>query len=111
MPDRLRPALRAWVFTAKAAPCQKRGTKGRVREGQSPTNGVNALKADELRKLDAFFKKTFMSPALQVKARPRKDDSCELYIGEDFLGIIDRIEDEGEVSYNLAMAILDIDLE
>ncbi|MCC0031748.1 MAG: DUF3126 family protein [Hyphomicrobiales bacterium] len=69
------------------------------------------MKADELRKLDAFFKKTFMNQALQIKARPRKDDSCELYIGEEFLGIVDRVEEEGEVSYNLAMAILDIDLE
>ncbi|MCB1417787.1 MAG: DUF3126 family protein [Notoacmeibacter sp.] len=69
------------------------------------------MKADELRKLDAYFKKTFMNQALQIKARPRKDDSCELYIGEEFLGIVDRVEEEGEVSYNLAMAILDIDLE
>ena len=52
-----------------------------------------------------------MNQALQVKARPRKSDSCELYLGDEFLGIIDRIEEEGEVSYNLAMAILDIDLE
>ena len=74
-------------------------------------NGVDPLKADELRKLDAYFKKTFMNQALQIKARPRKDDSCELYIGEEFLGIVDRVEEEGEVSYNLAMAILDIDLE
>ena len=69
------------------------------------------MKADELRKLDAYFKKTFMNQALQIKARPRKDDSCELYMGEEFLGIVDRVEEEGEVSYNLAMAILDIDLE
>ena len=79
--------------------------------GPRRSNGVDALKADELRKLDAFFKKTFMNQALQIKARPRKDDSCELYIGEEFLGIVDRVEEEGEVSYNLAMAILDIDLE
>lgn len=71
----------------------------------------DTLKPDELRKLDAYFKRTFMNQALQVKARPRKSDSCELYLGDEFLGIIDRIEEEGEVSYNLAMAILDIDLE
>lgn len=71
----------------------------------------DTLKPDELRKLDAYFKRTFMNQALQVKARPRKTDSCELYLGDEFLGIIDRIEEEGEVSYNLAMAILDIDLE
>ncbi|QDZ00838.1 DUF3126 family protein [Nitratireductor mangrovi] len=68
------------------------------------------MKPEEIRKLDAYFKKTFSNPRLEVKARPRKDDSCELYLGDEFLGIIYRDEDEGELSYNFSMAILDIDL-
>ena len=51
-----------------------------------------------------------MNPSLMVKARPRKDDSCELYLGDEFLGIIFKDEEEGELSYNFSMAILDIDL-
>lgn len=69
------------------------------------------MKPDEIRQLDAFFKRKFQNPHLEVKARPRKDDSCELYVGEEFLGIIFRDEDEGELSYNFSMAILDVDLE
>lgn len=69
------------------------------------------LKPDEIKKLDAFFKKTFQNSGLKVKARPKKDDSCEVYLGDEFLGIIYRDEDEGELSYNFSMAILDIDLE
>jgi hypothetical protein len=69
------------------------------------------LKQDELRKLDAYFKRTFQNMNLQVKARPRKDDSCELYLGDEFLGIIYRTEDEGELSFDLTMSILDIDLD
>ena len=68
------------------------------------------LKPEEIRKLEAYFKRTFENPKLEVRARPRKDDSCELYLGDEFLGIVSRIEDEGEVSYDLSMAILDIDL-
>ncbi|OPB29585.1 DUF3126 family protein [Bartonella sp. WD12.1] len=68
------------------------------------------MNADEIRKLDSYFKKTFQNSALQVKARPKKDDSCEVYIGDEFLGIIYRDEDENELSYNFSMAILDIDL-
>lgn len=68
------------------------------------------MKPDEIRKLEAYFKRTFENPKLEVRARPRKDDSCELYLGDEFLGIVSRIEDEGEVSYDLSMAILDIDL-
>jgi hypothetical protein len=69
-----------------------------------------SLKPEEIRKLDAYFKRTFNNPTLEVKARPRKDDSCELYIGDEFLGIIFRDDDDGELSYNFSMAILDVDL-
>ncbi|QLC52618.1 DUF3126 family protein [Bartonella alsatica] len=68
------------------------------------------MNADEIRKLDSYFKNIFQNSALQVRARPKKDDSCELYIGNEFLGIIYRDEDEDELSYNFSMAILDIDL-
>ncbi len=69
------------------------------------------MKPDELKTLSAYFNKVFKTPNLIVKARPKKDDSAEVYIGEEFLGVLYRDEDEGELSYNFSMAILDIDLE
>ena len=69
------------------------------------------MKPEEIRKLEAYFKRLFMTPGLQVRARPRKDDSAELYRDDEFLGVIYREEDEGELSYNFSMAILDIDLD
>jgi Protein of unknown function (DUF3126) len=48
---------------------------------------------------------------MSVKKRPQKDDSAEVYIGEEFVGVIFRDEEDGELSYNFSMAILDIDLE
>ncbi len=68
------------------------------------------MKPEELKKLDAYFKRVFMNPALQVKARPRKDDSAELFLGEEFLGLIYRDDEDGDLSYNFSMAILDMDL-
>ena len=69
------------------------------------------MKPDEIKKLDGYFKCKFQNRSLQVKPRPRKDDSCELYLDDEFLGVIYRDEDEGELSYNFSMAILDIDLD
>lgn len=69
------------------------------------------MNADEIKKLDNYFKTTFQNSALHVKARPKKDDSCEVYIGDEFLGVIYRDDDEDELSYNFSMAILDIDLK
>lgn len=69
------------------------------------------MNADELTLLTKYFRKTFDNPSLAVKARPKITDSAELYLGEEFLGIVTKIEDEGEVSFDLSMSILDFDLE
>jgi Protein of unknown function (DUF3126) len=69
------------------------------------------VKPEELKKLDAYFKKTFNNSAIQVKARPRKDDSAEVFVGEDFLGLVYRDDEDGDLSYNFSMAILDMDLD
>jgi hypothetical protein len=67
------------------------------------------LKPEELKKLDAYLKRT-LNPGIAVKARPRKDDSAEVYIGEEFLGVIYRDDEDGDLSYNFSMAILEVDL-
>jgi hypothetical protein len=46
-----------------------------------------------------------------VRARPKKDDSAEVYIGDDFVAVLFREEEDGELSYQFQMAILDVDLE
>ena len=69
------------------------------------------MKPDELAKLTAYFQKVFNNSTLVAKARPQKKDSCELYVGDEFVGIVSRDDEDGDLSYNFAMAILDIDLE
>ena len=66
------------------------------------------MKPEEIRKLTAYLKRVFQSPNIDVKARPRKEDSAEVYVGDEFIGLIYKDEDEGD--YNFQMAILDIDL-
>ena len=67
------------------------------------------MKPDEIKKLDAYLKRT-LNPAISVKARPRKDDSGEVYVGDEFIGVIFRDDEDGELSYNFSMAILSEDL-
>lgn len=69
------------------------------------------MKPDEIAKLTKFLRAKFELPAIAVKKRPQKDDSAEVYIGEEFIGVIFRDEEDGELSYNFSMAILDFDLE
>jgi hypothetical protein len=69
------------------------------------------LKPDELTKLTQYLRMKFELPAIQVRKRPQKDDSAEVYIGDEFIGVLFRDDEDGELSYNFQMAILEIDLE
>jgi hypothetical protein len=67
---------------------------------------------EELKKIEAFLRRTLGSPTITVKARPRKSDSAEVMVGDEFIGLIFKDdEDEDDLSYNFQMAILAIDLE
>ena len=64
----------------------------------------------EIARLQQYFRTKFNLQNLTIRARPNKDDSAEVYFGDEFLGVIFRDDEEGEVSYDFNMAILDIDL-
>jgi hypothetical protein len=66
---------------------------------------------DEIIKLERYLKKIFRLPVLEVKQRPRKEDSAEVFVGDEFIGVIFRDEEEGETAYQFQMAILDYDLK
>jgi hypothetical protein len=65
----------------------------------------------EIRKLDAYLKRVFNNARIRVVPRPKKEDSAEVYIGEEFIGVLFVDDEDGERSYNFQMAILEQDLE
>ncbi|SJZ50422.1 DUF3126 family protein [Consotaella salsifontis] len=69
------------------------------------------MKPEEIRKVQGYLRSRFPQTPIQVRALPRKSDSAEVYIDEEFVGLIAKDEEEGELSYHFTMTILDIDLE
>ena len=69
------------------------------------------MNSNELARLQAYLRKTFGTRTLEVRARPKKEDSAEVFIGDEFIAVLFREEEDGEVSYQFQMAILDLDLE
>ena len=65
---------------------------------------------DEIVKLERYLQRVFRLPTLEVKQRPRKEDSAEVYVGDEFIGVLFRDDDEVETAYQFQMAILDYDL-
>lgn len=64
----------------------------------------------EIARLQQYLQTKFGLPDLTIRARPNKDDSAEVYLGDEFIGVIFRDDEEGDVSYDFNMAILEIDL-
>jgi hypothetical protein len=69
------------------------------------------LNPEEIKKLTRFLRAKFQLVNIEVRRRPQKNDSAEVYIGDEFIGVIFRDDEDGELSYNFSMAILDFDLE
>jgi hypothetical protein len=67
--------------------------------------------AQEIKKLDTYLKRLFGNVQLRVVPRPKKDDSAEVYIGEEFIGVLFVDDEDDDRSYNFQMAILETDLE
>jgi hypothetical protein len=65
----------------------------------------------EIIKLQKFLQQKFGNRALDVRPRPKQDDSAEVYVGDEFLGLIYVDDEDGDRSYNFTMAILDVDLD
>jgi hypothetical protein len=65
----------------------------------------------EVRKIDAYLKKLFGNARIRVVPRAKKEDSAEVYIGEEFIGVLFVDDEDEERSYNFQMAILGTDLE
>ena len=65
----------------------------------------------ELKKVEAYMRKTFGAKTLEVRGRQKAADAAEVYVGGEFVGIVSKDTDEGELCYQFSMTILDIDLE
>jgi len=66
---------------------------------------------DDVPRLERYLRKLFGNDQLKVVMHPKKTDMAEISIGEEFIGPVYRKEEEGEVTYQFQIAILDFDLE
>jgi len=64
---------------------------------------------EELLRVEAYLKEK-LNPQLKLVARKETDDSVEVYLGTEFVAVVYKDTDEGEVSYSMNMSILAEDL-
>jgi hypothetical protein len=60
--------------------------------------------------LTAYLRRKFDNENIRVVARPKKNDSLEAYIGEEFIGVLFVDDEDDDRSFQFQMAILEDDL-
>lgn len=60
--------------------------------------------------LNAYLRNKFENENIRVVVRPKKTDSLEVYIDEEFIGVLFLEVEKGKRSYILELPILDVDL-
>ena len=64
-----------------------------------------------LKKIENFFKLKFNNKKIKVEGRANKNDSADVLIDDEFIGVIFEDNEDGDTCFQFNMTILHEDLE
>lgn len=68
------------------------------------------MNKSEIIRLQKYLQDKFGNKSLNLGERKEAKDSVEVTLNGEFIGVIYRDEDDGDISYDFNMAILEMDL-
>ena len=74
------------------------------------TLGDASTKVPDIKQLDAYLKRKFDNERIRVVPRLKKRDSAEVYVGEEYIGVLFFDEKDARSSY-FELPILALDLD
>ena len=63
-----------------------------------------------LKKIENFFKQKFNNKKIKIEGRANKDDSADVLIDDEFIGVVFEDNEDGETCYQFNMTVLNEDL-
>jgi hypothetical protein len=84
--------------------------RGRACDFKRSLEEWKALTRSELWRLEKYLRNLFRLDTITVVERPKQPDSVEVLVNGEFIGVIFKDEEDGEISYAFNMAILEMDL-
>ena len=63
-----------------------------------------------LKKIEHFFKQKFNNKKIKIEGRANKNDSAEVLIDDEFIGVVFEDNEDGETCYQFNMTILNEDI-
>jgi hypothetical protein len=70
-----------------------------------------SFSGDEITSVQKTLQTRFKNDEITLRRRDKADDSVEVYMDNEFFAIIYKNDEEGEVSYDFNMSILEEDLK
>tara|TARA_B000000532_G_scaffold233307_1_gene216809 strand:- start:99 stop:311 length:213 start_codon:yes stop_codon:yes gene_type:complete len=64
-----------------------------------------------LKKIENFFKQKFNNKKIKIEGRANKNDSAEVLIDNEFIGVVFEDNEDGDTCYQFNMTILSEDLD
>lgn len=71
---------------------------------------MDVITPEELVKIQAYMRSKFDNGNIAVRPRSQTSDSIEVLINGEFIGLVYKDAEDGDVSYDFNMSILDFDL-
>jgi len=68
------------------------------------------MQKSEIARLQKYLQEKFGNSNIRLNIRKEDGDSVEVMLGSEFIGVIYRDDDDGDISYDFNMAILEMDL-
>jgi len=68
------------------------------------------MKPNEIARVQDYLRRTFANDRIAIDAPAKRGGPIEVRIGDEFIGVLHRDDDEGEISYALHITILEEDL-
>ena len=64
-----------------------------------------------LKKIENYFKQKFNNKKIKIEGRANKNDSAEVLIDDEFIGVVFEDNEDGDTCYQFNMTILSEDLD
>ena len=73
--------------------------------------GSMTLNESEIKKVQTYLQQLFWNPEIRVEKGEGVQAPAEVFVGKEFIGVIYKNNDDGEISYDWNMSILSEDIE
>jgi serine O-acetyltransferase len=96
----------SWARISRSEPLDRARPLVRVQAGSKEP----PMTRSEIWRIEKYLRNLFRLDTITVVERPKQDDSVEVHVSGEFIGVLFKDEEDGEVSYAFNMAILEMDL-